>query len=1288
MINRLQNTQLEYGTVIKTTPFSDIKLPHHREKPSGTTGKDVDKRFEQIEERLQELQDISLRIQNKQDELLQDQKQQQFAQQMEGQFAEQKQYNEQNHRELYSVLEVLNNDIRSLKENMSSVQGSLEQMEGQWDQWESFIKSQELVLQDQLRQVEPYLSGPATSCPVSDEMPSAGVAPAFDTEPEEQEQELTGSALISEQEASESDAEDKSRMESLLQIEEEIRKELEYLEQPQHPDTPISSAFLSLSSPLAATEVFEESGKSEELEEPSAFMSFGSESDINKYDGWSYSSGESSVLGLDTSQLSLPEAGESSKDFAELSKEAESPETESSENGGATDIFGEEFPEGEFSEFVLEDAGNDESGGSSEVLPVNISDTSDVSDIVSDVAADTAVEIQDDKGLIDLDESPQDVETSMLQMLEGLERSIDSEVMDIISGEYLTEIHGGMSNAVSDILTDWYNDIGLGEDASATRANKGAKGANEVRSDSAAFDQEDQEKIVNDGENTSASSVWQFVTSSELDPEPESEEMGTDEAGRAEEILALSQLSVPDDGEKSDFDYPVQSSDERELHLIDLDYPNDGGVEGRSLTEVQFRDWGSSRIEEPGNEGMVEEPEEEEISFGSQQFGEVTENLEDTNNWNDEPAEAEDSVSEASLSSRLSEDARDGEEEASEFPPQGTLEEMETGLEEEYSENEPKQGRVSSVPERRVCFDLLEELEAEEALSQPASCRVTEEMGLIFGEASESVRISLGLGGESSAGSDAENTEGGVDDFPGSDSVGAEVVPPIDDEDNDVLSARGFPDAEVSDDGAEPDVLTEADVEVETEADQPVSQSGDSTLPDSGSIEVLESAENESDESACEQDFSTSASASDPLSFPDTSQLVEAEPDVHSIGSIAPAGEDILERIREENEKAAYLDDQDAITREIIEVLAEGPKPEEFPGGKAAGHGKDKLEKASTLLDNRQNLTDQALAMLESQPIDNPTEALDERLSSEISHLLTELSYLEELELAASQRQELQEGHLLRPEEEDRDPPGLQNRLELPDNPFELPGVDTAMYMTGGRRPASRISGGRGTETKSADPEQAPETPDEVRQIVADVTEPLEFPESSESLSSLSSVVDFGAKEAMPQEGDSGDPLHYMHDRFSDSGSSAIMEIPENPMALPALPEAAPKPGSEAPFFAAESGGHEQEGLVDSGSDPDTDLSFDSSSDPEVLTDMDIVRLPTDLPQEVPEESGKPEGEQTKPEENVPEVDKIMADRGIPVLNINLSAIANDGSRDRKTDWSDFLLEDSEEFHILLDEEA
>ena len=154
---------LDYGTLIKATPFSDVKLPYHcKYSKQHLTPAELNQRFARVEQMLQELQKLASNIQEQQNTLFQNQENQRHSvEQITEQLAEQAQGADERHHRLYSILEILNEDIQSLKENMNTMQNSLEQMETQWDQWESFIKDQESSLQDQI----PTLSSDAETEP-------------------------------------------------------------------------------------------------------------------------------------------------------------------------------------------------------------------------------------------------------------------------------------------------------------------------------------------------------------------------------------------------------------------------------------------------------------------------------------------------------------------------------------------------------------------------------------------------------------------------------------------------------------------------------------------------------------------------------------------------------------------------------------------------------------------------------------------------------------------------------------------------------------------------------------------------------------------------------------------------------------------------------------------------------------------------------------------------------------------------------------------------------------------
>ena len=154
---------LDYGTLIKATPFSDVKLPYHcKYSKQHLTPAELNQRFARVEQMLQELQKLASNIQEQQNTLFQNQENQRHSvEQITEQLAEQGQGADERHHRLYSILEILNEDIQSLKENMNTMQNSLEQMETQWDQWESFIKDQESSLQGQI----PTLSSDAETEP-------------------------------------------------------------------------------------------------------------------------------------------------------------------------------------------------------------------------------------------------------------------------------------------------------------------------------------------------------------------------------------------------------------------------------------------------------------------------------------------------------------------------------------------------------------------------------------------------------------------------------------------------------------------------------------------------------------------------------------------------------------------------------------------------------------------------------------------------------------------------------------------------------------------------------------------------------------------------------------------------------------------------------------------------------------------------------------------------------------------------------------------------------------------
>ena len=143
----------QYGTIIRTTPFSDVKLPYHRKKKPDISLERLNERFNSVETMLMELHTLSLNIHNQQNELNQTQLEQNQA---ISDLTEKNADGDQNHQKLCSILDILGEDIQSLKENMNSMQSSLEQMESQWDQWESFITSQEQNLQAQ--QLQPSSS--------------------------------------------------------------------------------------------------------------------------------------------------------------------------------------------------------------------------------------------------------------------------------------------------------------------------------------------------------------------------------------------------------------------------------------------------------------------------------------------------------------------------------------------------------------------------------------------------------------------------------------------------------------------------------------------------------------------------------------------------------------------------------------------------------------------------------------------------------------------------------------------------------------------------------------------------------------------------------------------------------------------------------------------------------------------------------------------------------------------------------------------------------------------------
>ncbi len=234
----MANTPIQYGTIIKTTPFTDIELPHHREYQKKISADDINKRFAKIEEMLVDLQALSLDIQKQQNATIQNYiEQHAIVQNM----AEKNSHNDQNHQQLFSILEILNEDIQFLKENMSSMQYSLEQMETQWDQWETFIKDLEYNQQTQLQQVQV-------------------VQPYEERIDPDQGETITKDSKANTTEMAHNRIDD---MERLLQLEENIHNELKQ--------------------PITETSL-----QTEKAEKKHS----------NPYDGWSSSEPEQAVLGL------------------------------------------------------------------------------------------------------------------------------------------------------------------------------------------------------------------------------------------------------------------------------------------------------------------------------------------------------------------------------------------------------------------------------------------------------------------------------------------------------------------------------------------------------------------------------------------------------------------------------------------------------------------------------------------------------------------------------------------------------------------------------------------------------------------------------------------------------------------------------------------------------------------------------------------------------------------------------------------------------------------------------
>ncbi len=1169
MANSSNASQLLYGTIIKTNPFSDIKLPYHRDKAPA-----INERFERVEDLLRELQGLSLELQKQQDELSQNQtQQQQSVQQLEKQVSRQRFQEECHYQRFRSIFEILTADIQGIKENMNSMQDSLGQMENQWDQWESFIKSQENGLQDQLhaeraaqRAIVEALEREFPEALLQEQMSPADRAALRDLErefPEALPQEGSRSSRDwTEEEGIKSEETDTAAEQDLPRVDGNSRQE-ELAEQAVPWPSSVRAASTDESSDderilqQLEEEIRRELNSLEHLQattlSASKHSKYGSQTEqaepqVNAYDGWSSSDfdsdAESSVLGLDSGPISSA--------AARL----------------GTSKMGEDLS-GEFSESVsAEYLGRSVSSTNAKPIDIDALKTEVASTLEGTsaidmkaydwVGSDTRSEdmkSEDEIQQVELDEEDP----------EDWELSINSEVEPLIAD--FPEAPADLHDTVSNILAGWQKNIESSQSSTVTDEPKPKE--EERESDESDVDWDDLEpesKQGNlplakpeDGAESTLISTWQLV---QMDDETETLETGTVvnvEEQTEEEALVLSRLSSSAAVPKA----VGQAETGREsLRLIDLDYPNYGEIS--SLTETQFQEW----------EDALNTPQDE-IGFESaQKNGELSTG-----------PETDDSILASSQSvsfSRLHQDLNgwQGEE-------------------------------VGQLPW------LSSEIDAEDALDGE---RLTEDASKSHtdGELSQHLKTKAQIeipeqwqtGSSQAAGSNLDET--GLTE----------------------TAARAQSEDEASDFRA-------------------------STARAASVLHQNIHRHNVGDGSNTEQDEETSLpydyitllnslAVSDPTS-PDEEVQKESEPQAGEATAITTEATDAIKALEDfQQNNSSELSSPNTLQAILQSETGqiENASATTVNGRKSAS---GETQKTSTLLGQKQDLTDQALAILESQPPERPVSSLDEQLSGEISQLLTVLSHRDDLGLVVSQQQ--MEQHPQSPETSLEKTGGadlgydLYTRLELPDDPFEL-------------------SGGVKTQQDPA--------------VQKDVKEP----ENKGYLNPEAAQVMQEAPES-GQWSASSRPL-------PPSNESGITEVPNGSIHIENTERAESTTAASATDAGTSLGDVGQEVPHTHSSLPDESLPL-----PDGLSGQQFAAKAKDVSHTGEHENG------------IPEVRKIAPEEGIPVLNINFSAInQNSGNLDldhlvafgagtseptndnklHQSNWDDLSLEDSEQFEMLLDE--
>ncbi|MEM9424892.1 MAG: hypothetical protein AAF975_08930, partial [Spirochaetota bacterium] len=313
----------------------------------------------------------------------------------------------------------------------------------------------------------------------------------------------------------------------------------------------------------------------------------------------------------------------------------------------------------------------------------------------------------------------------------------------------------------------------------------------------------------------------------------------------------------------------------------------------------------------------------------------------------------------------------------------------------------------------------------------------------------------------------------------------------------------------------------------------------------------------------------------------------------------------------------------------------------------------DSPRAASTLSSGKQNVADQALDILKEQAVPSIPESFDERISSEISQLLTELSSRENLPFVASQQSE----------EEYPSIPKWTTRLELPDDPFELPDVDTSMYRSD---PEEFASANRADRSASQPKSYRPESVTNSFHI-NDLDMMDMASDSPATPDFLSSNFDF--------------PEPYYADPLS-SWNSSIIEIPDNPLVMESTasePEKMPMSRQSGSSVMMDQNIFDM--LDENSRNPEyMDQYIEEPDEPERVPD--INELMADLLPDNDNDNGLSSAPHAisilagDTESDVPSVDQIEADAGIPALNLLLSSLDNN-----------VLLEENEELHLLLENE-